>query len=103
LVFGIQNNYYLLQEFFLRPIGRLRREGETGDMPIYEYRCMKCDEEFEALVFGGDDKVACPHCKGNKLERLMSACGFKSGGSFTPASGSSACSSCSSTDCSSCH
>lgn len=72
-------------------------------MPIYEYRCLKCDEKFEALVFSGDDRVACPSCKGNRLERLMSACGFKSGGSFTPASGASGCSTCSSTDCSSCH
>ena len=72
-------------------------------MPIYEYKCLNCNKEFEALVFGGDNKVSCPHCKQDKLERLMSTCGFKSGGSFTPASGSSACSSCSSTNCSTCH
>jgi putative FmdB family regulatory protein len=72
-------------------------------MPIYEYRCLDCNEEFEALIFGGDDKVSCPHCNRDKLERLMSACGFKSSGSFTPSSGSSHCSSCSSTNCSSCH
>jgi len=75
-------------------------------MPIYEYRCLNCNEEFEAIIFSGDDKVSCPHCnrdKLDKLERLMSACGFKSSGSFTPSSGSSDCSSCSSTNCSSCH
>jgi len=72
-------------------------------MPIYEYRCLKCDEEFETLVFGSNDKVDCPHCKGDKLERLMSAYAFKSSGSFTPSSGSTNCSSCSSTNCSSCH
>ena len=72
-------------------------------MPIYEYRCLNCNEEFEALIFGGDDKVSCPHCNRDKLERLMSSCGFKSSGSFTPSSGSSDCSSCSSTNCSSCH
>jgi putative FmdB family regulatory protein len=72
-------------------------------MPIYEYKCLKCDEEFEALVFRSDDKVACPHCKADKLERLMSACGFKSGESFTPSSGSSGCASCSSSSCSTCH
>jgi putative FmdB family regulatory protein len=72
-------------------------------MPIYEYRCSKCKEEFEALVFGSREKVACPQCKGDKVERLMSACGFRSGGSFTPSSGSSGCSGCSSTNCSTCH
>ena len=72
-------------------------------MPIYEFRCMKCQEEFEALIIGGNDKVTCPRCQGDSLERLMSACGFKSGGDFVPSSGSSGCSSCSSTNCSSCH
>ena len=72
-------------------------------MPIYEYRCLKCDEEFETLVFGSKDKVNCPHCKGDKLERLMSGYAFKSSGNFTPSSGSANCSSCSSTNCSSCH
>ncbi|MEA2040830.1 MAG: zinc ribbon domain-containing protein [Thermodesulfobacteriota bacterium] len=72
-------------------------------MPIYEYKCLKCNEEFEALVFGSDDWVVCPRCKGDRLKRLMSACGFKSDGRFTPSSGSSECASCSSTDCSSCH
>jgi putative FmdB family regulatory protein len=71
-------------------------------MPIYEYKCLKCNEQFEALVFG-DDNVSCPNCKGDKLERLMSACGFKSNGDFTPSTGSSSCSGCTSTNCSTCH
>ena len=40
-------------------------------MPIYTYRCEACDAEFEQLV-RSDTKVACPSCKGRKLERLMS-------------------------------
>ncbi|NQU12890.1 MAG: zinc ribbon domain-containing protein [Desulfobacteraceae bacterium] len=72
-------------------------------MPIYEYICSQCDEEFETLVFGGDDKVACPHCDQDDVRRLMSACSFKSSGNFTPSSGSSGCATCSSTNCSSCH
>ncbi|MBC8459323.1 MAG: zinc ribbon domain-containing protein [Deltaproteobacteria bacterium] len=72
-------------------------------MPIFEYKCLSCQEEFETLVLGSNDKVSCPHCEGNRLERLMSTCGFKSSGNFTPSSGSSECSSCTSTDCSSCH
>jgi putative FmdB family regulatory protein len=72
-------------------------------MPIYEFKCLKCDEEFEALVFGSNDKVDCPQCKGDRLKRLMSACVHKSSGGSRPASGSSGCASCSSTNCSSCH
>jgi putative FmdB family regulatory protein len=72
-------------------------------MPIYEYRCSDCCQEFETLVIRCDDKVTCPQCRGEKLERLMSSCGFKSGESFTPASGSSGCASCSSHNCSTCH
>jgi putative FmdB family regulatory protein len=72
-------------------------------MPIYAYRCLKCNEEFEALVLGSNEKVDCPRCKGDKIERLMSACGFRSEGGFTPSTGSSGCASCSSTSCSSCH
>ena len=26
-------------------------------MPIYEYKCGKCDEEFEALVFRTDEEL----------------------------------------------
>ena len=77
-------------------------------MPIYEYRCLKCKDDFEALVFGSNDKVTCPQCNGDSLERLMSSFGFKSGGSgesasSAPSSGSSGCASCSSGTCSTCH
>ena len=51
-------------------------------MPIYEYQCGKCDEEFEALVFRADEAVACPECKGDRVKRLMSVCGYKSGESL---------------------
>jgi putative FmdB family regulatory protein len=72
-------------------------------MPIYEYKCAKCNEEFETIVLGNDAHVTCPRCNGEDVKRLMSACGFKSSGSFTPSSGSSGCSGCSSTNCSTCH
>jgi putative FmdB family regulatory protein len=72
-------------------------------MPIYEYKCAKCNEEFETIVLGNDAAVTCPRCNGEDVKRLMSACGFKSSGSFTPSSGSSGCSGCSSTNCSTCH
>jgi len=40
-------------------------------MPIYEYRCGGCGHEFEQLIRTGDTP-ACPSCKGQNLERLLS-------------------------------
>jgi putative FmdB family regulatory protein len=80
-----------------------RFEGRKKDMPIYEYRCKKCKKEFECLVLGQDSSVCCPECKGNKVERLMSASSFKSSGKYVSSASSSGCSSCSGGSCSSCH
>ena len=40
-------------------------------MPLYEYACQECEQSFEALVSNGE-KVECPHCQSEKLERLLS-------------------------------
>lgn len=71
-------------------------------MPIYEYVCKKCDNEFEYLVFSSSDSAVCPKCEDTKVERKMSACSFKSSGSVAPSAGASSCSGCSSSNCSSC-
>ena len=44
-------------------------------MPMYEYRCAKCDERFEELVsVSADDSDAhCPECGSKRVERLLSA------------------------------
>ncbi len=44
-------------------------------MPIYEYRCADCGNEFERLFFAGDDegKMDCPKCGKHKCKRQMSA------------------------------
>lgn len=43
-------------------------------MPIYEYRCEKCDDVFEALVRNATDTrtIRCPRCDGRTLERVPS-------------------------------
>ena len=69
-------------------------------MPIFEYHCSKCDKNFEMLVFGSD-KVSCPHCKGEKVKKLLSAVSYKSDSGFSSSQGSD-CGSCSSGSCSSC-
>jgi putative FmdB family regulatory protein len=40
-------------------------------MPIYEYRCHTCDNEFELLIRGASTP-ACPACESQDLERLLS-------------------------------
>ena len=40
-------------------------------MPIYEYSCKSCEEQFELLVLKGTT-VACPSCASEELERLLS-------------------------------
>lgn len=48
-------------------------------MPIYEYACQACGEEFELLV-RSDEKLVCPGCESEKLEKLMSAPAAHTGG-----------------------
>jgi putative FmdB family regulatory protein len=40
-------------------------------MPIFEYRCKKCEHKFEALV-RASTTVQCPACKGGALEKQLS-------------------------------
>ncbi|MFH0814435.1 MAG: zinc ribbon domain-containing protein, partial [Pseudomonadota bacterium] len=47
-------------------------------MPIYEFRCHDCENEFEELIFGRDSEVVCSKCQSNNIEKLMSAVSFKS-------------------------
>jgi putative FmdB family regulatory protein len=70
-------------------------------MPIYEYQCKKCENEFEKLVFNSSEKICCPKCKSSRVTRVMSAFAFSVGGKFK-STATSSCGSCSSSNCSSC-
>ena len=48
-------------------------------MPIFEYRCRSCGEEFEALVRGAD-VPSCPGCGSGSLERLLTTFAVSSAG-----------------------
>ena len=43
-------------------------------MPIFEYKCSKCEAEFEELVPASDKnrKVACPECGSKSTEKQLS-------------------------------
>ena len=73
-------------------------------MPIYEFECRECGEDFECLVLGGNSEVKCPKCGSGTVEKRMSCFAFKSGTSFvgTGKKASSGCSGCTSSSCNTC-
>lgn len=62
-------------------------------MPIYEYKCIDCEQPFEELVISARvvDTVVCPSCESNHVEKKISTFASKiAGGSSLPHSMSSA-------------
>lgn len=64
-------------------------------MPLYEYRCEKCEKTYEALVSmsKADDPGECPHCGFEKSERLLSTFSTSMGSSSKMPSCADSCSS----------
>lgn len=58
-------------------------------MPIFEFKCMQCEEFIEKLVMSDDDMVElrCPKCESGDLERVLSTTNFAipPGGAGSPA------------------
>jgi putative FmdB family regulatory protein len=52
-------------------------------MPIFEFKCTKCEEFFEIIVMGSDkdDTLKCPKCKSEEFERVVSKTNFNMGSS----------------------
>lgn len=67
-------------------------------MPIYEYKCNKCNNKFKKLVNNGNTDVHCPFCTTHEVKKLFST--FATSGVSTGKN--SSCSSCASSSCSSC-
>ena len=44
-------------------------------MPIYEYQCRACGNQFEYLVLPATPDAACPSCQSRELEQLVSLFG----------------------------
>lgn len=74
-------------------------------MPIFEFKCLDCDEYVEILVMNKKDEIemACSHCGSGNLERILSTTNHSipGGGPGQPAnsSTSSQTRSCSSGSC----
>lgn len=59
-------------------------------MPIYEFKCQKCEEYFELLVMkkeNEDEEMKCPKCGAQSFERIMSTTNFSVNGSACSSSG----------------
>jgi len=50
-------------------------------MPIYEFRCLKCNEIFELLTVKTEDEMEmkCPHCGSEDFERVLSTTSYTMG------------------------
>ncbi len=50
-------------------------------MPIFEFKCLKCEDFFELLILNDEEMVelGCPKCKSNQFERVMSATNYAMG------------------------
>lgn len=53
-------------------------------MPLFEYRCTQCGQQFEELVLG-TTTPACPACHSQKLDKLLSTFAVGSSHSTQPA------------------
>jgi len=57
------------------------RDKEGAKMPIYEFRCLKCGDVFEILFKSASDeqKLVCPKCNSEELERVLSRTNYVMG------------------------
>jgi putative FmdB family regulatory protein len=49
-------------------------------MIIFDFRCIKCNNEFEKLVKNAEDIPHCPECDSDNVVKKLSACSFNING-----------------------
>jgi putative FmdB family regulatory protein len=54
-------------------------------VPIYEFKCLECNEYFEILTRSREEEIRmeCPECRSENFERVLSTTNFAMGGSGT--------------------
>lgn len=52
-------------------------------MPIYEFKCLKCNEYFELLIMNKNQEIhlKCPECNSEEFERVLSQASYSMGNS----------------------
>jgi putative FmdB family regulatory protein len=60
-------------------------------MPIFEYNCSKCKHHFETVVLSTREKIACPKCQSNAVEKQLSVFSSRASGRQADASGGCGC------------
>ena len=60
-------------------------------MPIYEYVCSQCRQDFEVFHRNGSSEAACPHCGQADVKRKLSAFSFSAGASVHAPGGCGRC------------
>lgn len=65
-------------------------------MPIFEYKCQKCNHKFEKLVLKKDQIIKCPRCGSDALDKLLSVfnASVKSGNNSSGVCESGICNTC---------
>jgi putative FmdB family regulatory protein len=63
-------------------------------MPLFEFVCRSCAEEFEELVFHEGEEVACPKCGKTEVEKKLSRFAFKGSSGKMRTSVGGSCSTC---------
>ena len=73
-------------------------------MPIYEYICKDCHQEFESLrsMSQADALITCIACGGENTRRKPSVCYAESGGKAVAGSDSASCGGCAGGNCAGC-
>jgi putative FmdB family regulatory protein len=71
-------------------------------MPIFEFKCLNCQEHMEVLVLGANDEkreMQCSKCGCQDLERIISTTNFSMGRGKSDSSPSTQSRTCSSGSC----
>lgn len=73
-------------------------------MPIYEYVCLDCGDQFDVLrsMSMADEPINCHMCNSDHTSRMLSVFYAQSGGKVVAGGNNQGCAACSSKACSTC-
>lgn len=60
-------------------------------MALIDFKCKECGKEFFEIVNSNEEKIICPHCKSDKVERVYKGKYYGKGSCSGECSGCSGC------------